>query len=287
MALMGLWSGDDLDLSAYLRRIGVADGPPPTLDTLRALHRAHTTSIPFENLEIILGRGLPLDLASVQTKLIDSPRGGYCFEHVGLFAAALERLGFTFTPIIGRITLGADWTGRPATHALVIVEVDGVRHLCDVGFGRGPLEPIELRDGVEADQDGWRFRLGSSPVGDLFDTTRWTLSQFDGEWVERHSFVLTPQTPTDYRVGNHFVSTSPRSPFVTRPFVQRFAVDEHVTLDGDTVTTRRPDGSILTRNVAAEELPAILAESFAISLTSDDAASLVSLEASRRASADT
>ena len=282
---MGVWSGEDLDLAAYLTRIGVDADLPPTRETLGRLHRAHTTSIPFENLEIVLGRGLPLDVESVQRKMIRSQRGGYCFEHVGLFAAALERLGFAFAPVIGRVTLGAEWTGRPATHALIVVEVDGARFLCDVGFGRGPLEPIELRDGAEVDQKGWRFRLASAPVGDMFGTERWMLSQFDGEWVERHVFTLAPQTPIDYRVGNHFVSTSPRSPFVARPFVQRFAVAEHLTLDGDTVTVARPDGARTTRHLAAAELPDVLADSFGIALTSNDAASLVQVETARRAAA--
>ncbi len=62
---MGLWSGDDLDLAAYLDRVGFDDRPSPTVETLRRLHRLHTTTIPFENLEIILGRGIPLDLDTV------------------------------------------------------------------------------------------------------------------------------------------------------------------------------------------------------------------------------
>ncbi|WP_442905160.1 arylamine N-acetyltransferase family protein [Gordonia sp. MMO-8] len=279
---MGLWSGTDLDLPGYLRRIGFDGEPSRTLGTLERLHRLHTTSIPFENLEIILGRGIPLDLQSVQHKLVRSERGGYCFEHFVLFAAALERIGFVFTPIIGRVSLGADWSSRPATHALVVVEVSGIRYLCDVGFGRGPLVPIELRDGVETDQDGWRFRLSSDPIGDLFSTDRWTLWQHDERWIDRHVFTLAPQTPIDYRVGNHFVSTSPRSPFVARPFIQRFTPDEHHALDGDTLTTVRPDGSSASRSVPAPEVPDVLAGTFGITLTSDDAAALVEIEAARR-----
>ncbi len=218
--------------------------------------------------------------------MITSRRGGYCFEHVGVFAAVLERIGFTFTPVIGRVTLGADWRTRPATHALIVVEVHGDRFLVDVGFGRGPLEPIPLVSGADVDQDGWRFRLSSSPVDDLFGTDAWTLHQFDGDWIDRHVFTLAPQNPIDYRVGNHFVSTSPRSPFVTRPFVQRFTVDEHHTLDGDTLTTVRPDGSAESRTISASAVPDVLARIFGIALTSDDAAALVDIETARRSSSD-
>ncbi|MFE1596355.1 arylamine N-acetyltransferase [Nocardia sp. NPDC058705] len=100
------WQGDDLDLDAYLARIGY-DGPrTASVETLRALVRAHTTTIPFENLEIILGRGIPLDLASLQDKMIRQRRGGYCFENAALFAAALERLGFGVSGLSGRVTYG-------------------------------------------------------------------------------------------------------------------------------------------------------------------------------------
>jgi len=155
------WDGEQLDLDAYLHRIGFDGDPAPTLAALRALHRGHVTSIPFENLEIMLGRGVPLDLASVQDKLVRRRRGGYCFEHTRLFAAALERLGFGFTALTGRVSMGSENKFRPATHALLRVETadDERAWLCDVGFGAGPLEPLEFADGATATQGGgWRYR---------------------------------------------------------------------------------------------------------------------------------
>ncbi|MEU5876312.1 arylamine N-acetyltransferase [Spirillospora sp. NPDC047279] len=264
------WNGGELDLEAYLERIGYAGDRAPTVDTLRALQRAHTTSIPFENLEIMLGRPIPLDLAALQDKMVRSERGGYCYEHTKLFAAALERLGFTFTAVSARVTLGA--TGaRPATHAALLVTAAGDDRtwLCDVGFGGGPLEPIVFAAGSEADQDGWRFRLEHRP------DNLWALHQHGAEgWVERHTFPLTPQYTIDYVVGNHFVSTSPRSPFTTRPFAQRFGPKEHHVLDGTTWTTTRPDGSAESREVERAGVPALLAEVFGISLDEADAARL-------------
>lgn len=284
---MSTWHSDGLDFSAYLRRIG---GSPmvdsrPTLDTLRTLHMLHVLAIPFENLEIIAGRSVPLDLDAVQRKLVDSRRGGYCFEHVTLFAAALERIGFRFTALSGRVTLGADG-GRPATHALLVVELDdGSRHLCDVGFGRGPLTPIPLVDGVEEDQDGWRFRLSCESLGsdsEVFHPDQWTLWQHDADgWIDRHVFTLNPQYPIDFAVGNHFVSTAPRSPFRSRTFVQRFGIDEHHTLDGLTLTTTQPDGTRVESSIAADSLPEVLTSTFGIHLGSDDAATVVAAEAAR------
>ena len=281
---MTTWQGDELDLDAYLARIGFDGERVATAETLAALHRAHTTSIPFENLDIMLGRPIVLDLETLQNKLIRHNRGGYCYEHVTVFAAALERLDFRFTALAGRVTLGAEATARPRTHALIVVAFDDDRRwLCDVGFGRGPLEPIELIAGNEVEQDGWQLRLSSAPLGadaEVLHPDEWKLwqrSSVDGTvgWLDRHAFTLDPQYPVDYAVGNHFVSTSPRSPFTTRPFVQRFAADVQHVLDGTTWTTTNPDGSCFTRDVEVGDVPALLADTFGVELSGDDAAGLV------------
>lgn len=273
---MSPWRSTDLDLPAYLTKLGLSAPPEPTLAGLRALHRAHVTTIPFENLEIILGRPVLLDVSSVQDKLVGQRRGGYCFEHATLFAAVLDQLGFRFTALSGRVILGGDPESRPATHGLIVVEFDdGSRYLCDVGFGRGPLEPIPLADGTEVDQDGWAFRLTQSPLDDIFATPQWTLHQRGAEWITRHAFTLNPQFPIDFAVGSHFVSTSPRSPFTARTFVQRFAEGAHHTLDALTWTKQSPDGTEIIREVAPAEVPGLLADAFGIDLTSDDRAIIV------------
>mgnify|MGYP000668019983 CR=1 FL=1 len=279
------WDGDQLDLDALVARIGYDGELAPTRAVLDALHRAYTTTMPFENLEIMLGRSIPLDVESLQDKLVARRRGGYCFEHGALFAALLERLGFRFSALVGRVTMGAPPASRLATHALLAVEFDdGTRKLCDVGFGRGPLEPLELRDGLAVDQGGWRLRLDVEPLGadaGILSAQEWILrqrSEVDGEvgWLDRHHFALAPRYPIDFAVGNHYVSTSPRSPFTMRPFIQRFHADRQDTLDGATWTTIAPDGRIVAqRTVEIGEIPALLADVFDIELGADDAAALL------------
>ena len=83
-----------LDLDAYFNRIRWGGDTRPTYETLAQLVRAHMRYIPFENLDVLLGRGIRIDIESVQEKLVRAQRGGYCFEHATLFAAVLERLGF-------------------------------------------------------------------------------------------------------------------------------------------------------------------------------------------------
>jgi N-hydroxyarylamine O-acetyltransferase len=67
-----------LDIDAYLRRIGHSGALDPSRPTLEALHLAHASRIPFENLDILLGRPVRLDLASLQAKLVRDERGGSC-----------------------------------------------------------------------------------------------------------------------------------------------------------------------------------------------------------------
>ncbi|MEG9518937.1 arylamine N-acetyltransferase [Saccharopolyspora indica] len=271
------WNGEDLDLDAYLTRIGFEGDRAPTPETLRRLTYLHTTTIPFENLEIILGRPVLLDVKSLQDKLVRQRRGGYCFENSALFAAALEALGFGVTGLGGRIFTGPGDGLLPGTHAglRVTTAADERVWLCDVGFGSGPLEPVELTSGDdEIDVDGWRFRLdlGADDLGVQVATLH-HLTRDGGQY--RIAFTMTPQYRVDYAVGNHYVSTSAHSPFTTRPVVQRMHPEAHHMLDGLTLNTQHPDGTGETREVERAALPEILSETFDIDLDDADAKRLV------------
>ncbi|OEJ44845.1 acetyltransferase [Streptomyces agglomeratus] len=279
-----MWNGDALDLDAYLAHVGYEGDRSPTLETLRALHRAHVLGVRWENLDAVLRGDVPLDLATLENKLIRSPRGGYCFEHASLYAAALERLGFTFFAVLGRIRMGAPKM-LPTTHAMLIVEIDGRRWLSDIGFGASPLEPVELVDGPGGSEttDGvWAYRLRRGEVTPGADG--WTLYQptggREGEsddtgdgWMARHTFTLDPQYPVDFRTANHFIATSPHSPFSSRPFVQRVRPDRLHLLDNRTLTTVRPGaaGEPEVRELEPHEVPKVLSDVFGIDLTPDDA----------------
>lgn len=172
-----MWSGDELDLDAYLARIGIGEGGEgegargelrPDLETLYAVHRAHTAAIPFESLDVTLGRPVELDVTSLQDKLVHRRRGGYCYEQNSLLAAALQRIGFEVAGRGARNRARGD-TLLPVTHAVLVVTVEGEPWLCDAGYGYpGPFEPVPLgRPGAEVRQGSGRTpstrrRTGSS-----------------------------------------------------------------------------------------------------------------------------
>ena len=247
---------EGLDLEAYLQRIGHVGGLDPTIETLTALHRAHVLAIPFENLDILLGRPIRLDLTSLQTKLVRARRGGYCFEQNALFAAVLEHLGFAVTGLAARVSMGEE-RSTPRTHMILAVDIAGARWLSDVGFGGDTLlDPISFDEDGPVRQGAWAFRL--SDDGDV--RTLWGL-RADG-WMDLYSFTQEPQLPVDYEVANHYTSTWPRSPFVTKIIVQRSGLDERWMLIENELRVERPGGTEHWRVASGEERLSILADRF-------------------------
>jgi len=129
-------SDSQIDLDAYLTRIGYEGSREPTLENLIAIQFAHATSIPFENLSILFGQGVQLDLATLQDKIVCQCRGGYCFEQNGLALAVLQRLGFEATGLIGRVRwMVADEVAAPLTPMLIRVDFGDGSYIYDGGFG--------------------------------------------------------------------------------------------------------------------------------------------------------
>src|SRR5258708_28164785 len=147
------------DLEAYLARIDYSGDLKPSHPVLRELHLAHNLHIPFENLDVVLGRPINLDLESLQAKLVTGRRGGYCFEQNALFAAVLQRLGFSVTQLAARVRHDATRI-LPKSHMLLKVEAEGTAWIADVGFGtEGLLMPLPLTAGVANRPFHWIYRL--------------------------------------------------------------------------------------------------------------------------------
>jgi N-hydroxyarylamine O-acetyltransferase len=128
---------------AYLERIGYAGDVEPTLGVLAELQRAHMLTVPFENLDIALGRRLVLDRRANYAKIVERRRGGWCFELNGLFAWLLEQLGYRVTLLGSGVEGDRAVVGRELAHLLLRVDLDRP-YIVDVGFGEGPLEPVPL-----------------------------------------------------------------------------------------------------------------------------------------------
>lgn len=265
------WKIDRLDLPAYLSRIGDTADLAPDAATLARLHRAHVAAIPFENLDVALGRGVRVDLDGVQDKLVRRRRGGYCYEHAVLFAAVLARLGFTVDRYLARI--GDDpHRPRPRTHMTLRARSGSDAWLADVGFGAGLLEPIPWdTSGAERRQGGWAYRL-------LHHSDRWQLRErIGGEDVVLYSFTEEVQHASDITMANHFTSTHESSPFVGGPVVMR--KDDHLrrSLVGRRLTLTRPGEDNDERELTDAEFAEVLQADFGLYLAPADVDAMVGL----------
>ncbi|CAL9544291.1 hypothetical protein SUDANB121_04321 [Nocardiopsis dassonvillei] len=262
------WGVEALDLTAYLDRVGVPEQRPDG-EYLERLYGAHIRAFPFETVDALLGRAPAVDVRGVQEKFLGGGRGGYCFEHGVLFAAALERLGFEVHRRLGTVGPAGE---NARTHLLVEVVLDGRRILTDPGFGSGMRRPIELRDGARSDGGGMAFGIARVPRGRSWG---WELRKLrNGEWDALHVTHESEVYPVDLVAGNHFVATHPDSVFRKMLVVTGFLPDGvHVSLTQSSVTLRAPGAPTRHEKPAPADLDPWL-DRLGVHLTGDDRALL-------------
>lgn len=263
-----------LDLDAYFERIGYTGSRAPTIETLRAISYAHVSRIPFENLDVLLGRPIQLELEALEAKLVHARRGGYCFEQNGLLLAVLEALGFSVRPLSARVRVNRPREMTPPrTHLCLRVELEGESWIADVGVGAWSLTaPIRLaldetqptpheprRIVAEGDWDGLVRR---GPSARLFHQIR-----LGDAWQDVCELTLEEMPPIDRVVSNWYTSTHPLSHFKGALLVARASPTGRVTLLDDGLTHRTHGGTAETRTLTTRaELLAALTDEFGLVL---------------------
>lgn len=217
-----------MDVQAYLDRIGYRGALSPSMETLKALHRAHLLAVPFENLDILLGRPIALDEASLFEKIVLRKRGGFCYELNGLFSLLLTMLGFDVTLLSAR-TVENDKPGPEFDHLVLLVFLE-TRRLADVGFGDSFLAPLNLDEKKKQVQDDVAYRL-------VREAELWTFLRrgIDGEWVIRYHFTLEARQLNDFEEMCVYHQTSPDSIFTKKRLISRATPDGRITLSGNTL----------------------------------------------------
>lgn len=251
----------------YLQRLGYSKPPAPTLDNLRGLQLRHVCVFAFESLSTLLHQPVPIDLASVERKVLLDGRGGYCYELNQMFLALLQELGFDARGITGRVVMGGPPDARTArTHRLTLVTLGGVRYITDVGFGgMVPSGPLLLDS--EADQaTAHEFYRLTHNADDSY--TLW--AEVAGEWRGLYVFDLQVQADIDYEIGNWYVSTHPGSPFLGQLKVALLAPGKRYTLNNAHYAVHYLDRPSKKRTIKqADELLVLLRETFGIRLPVD------------------
>jgi N-hydroxyarylamine O-acetyltransferase len=199
-----------LDFDAYLERIGLGSSDLPTW---QVVHRAHVTSIPFENLDSHRGIPVSLEPEDIERKMVAERRGGYCFEHNLLLASAIAHLGLRVEPMLARVRVsGAPPEARPLGHLVLrVTDGDDKQWQADVGFGLGTLlDPIPFGPAPDTvhEQSGWSFRVVEDGPELVLQT------RGPSGWSDVYGFVPRPVPRVDIEVSNWWTCTNPRSPFV-------------------------------------------------------------------------
>lgn len=240
-------------LAAYLRRIGLDSAVPPTRDGLERVMAAHIAAIPFENLDVFLGRRAARGIEAIHAKLVEGRRGGWCYEQNGLLGWALEEMGFEVTRLAARVN---KTEGEAGGHLTLRVHVDAQNWLVDVGFGGSQASPLPLEAHNTKHEpysvslsrrDGW-WRYTEDPGGKPFF----------------YEFREEPADPDRLAHWNTWQETDPGSNFVGNLVAQRRLGREHIVLRGRVLTERGAAGERVRLLGDGAELDGVLRARFGL-----------------------
>jgi N-hydroxyarylamine O-acetyltransferase len=246
-----------MDLKAYFDRIGFEGEVRPDLATLVALHRAHLQAIPYENLDVQLGRPLTTDPAAAFDKIVGRRRGGWCYEMNGLFGTVLSEIGFKVTRMAGaamRELLGDIVIGN---HLVLLVELDGQPWIADVGFGDGALEPFRLRPGA-LEFAGYSFQLEAMGEG------WWRFHNHEFGGAKSFDFQVAPADPDLLSGRCEWLQYAPDSHFVLNAVVQRYLGETILQMRGRVLRRVSPEGVTQETIGSADEWVAVLVRDFGL-----------------------
>jgi N-hydroxyarylamine O-acetyltransferase len=248
-----------MNVAAYLRRINYDGATQPTAETLRELHRAHLLAVPFENLDIHLGREIVLDAERLYAKVIERRRGGFCYELNGTFAGLLRALGFDVRMLAAGVSRDDGSFGPLFDHMALLVQLDEP-WLADVGFGEGFREPLRLDSEDEQAQAFGAYRV-------RHDGEWRILERREAEaWQPEYRFTLQSYEYSDYNEMCRYHQTSPQSSFTQKRVCTLATATGRVTLTNNRLITTTSDGR-QERELANElEIAAVLREQFGVVL---------------------
>lgn len=207
-----------IDPSGLLTRLGVA-ARPPSVAALTELHRRFVETVPYENLDIVLGRPPSIDPATSIRRIV-AGRGGYCYHLNGAFAELLTALGYEVTRHVGGVQGPNGAPHVDGNHLALTVRLDDATWLVDVGLSDCLHEPLPLTAG-EYRQGQFRYRLTASAVAE----GGWRLEHDPRGSFVGMDFAAPAATIDDFAPMHAHLSGSPDSPFVRTLCVARRDAD--------------------------------------------------------------
>ena len=223
-----------MDLDRCMKRIGYSGARTPNIDVLRDLQLAFLIHVPFENLDIHLGRKIVLSPEGIFEKIVSKRRGGFCYECNILFSRLLTAIGFQVAYLSARM-LNGDEVNPEFDHMVLQVHLDE-DYLVDVGNGQSAREPLRIDGSNVVASEGRMYRVGArDEVHALY------VGQTQAAWTPRYLFTLTPREAAEFEGMCRYHQTSPDSPFAKHQVATIATGDGRVTLRDMHLSTTRGD----------------------------------------------
>ncbi|MCL1127369.1 arylamine N-acetyltransferase family protein [Shewanella surugensis] len=249
-----------MNKKVFLSRIGFEGKVSNSFESLTKLQECFLGAIPFENIDIIEKKPLDFSTSKVFDKIVTHKRGGVCFENNSLFFSALRALGFDVRVIEAEMFPGASFKGH-FDHMSLIVTLDEVEYLVDVGNGKYFGDPISIHSHAET--------TGEECIH--YKVMRYGISDFvlcfneADTWKYRYAFRLASKNISDFQQVSHFIETSPESIFTQKLLVTVYKHSQRITLSGDRLLITDQSGLQTEKVVQDSEQAKVLKGYFGIS----------------------
>lgn len=257
---------NEMQIRQYLQRIEYDGILSPDLSVLSGLQWAHITHIPYENLDILAGIPLSLDVEDLFQKIIVKKRGGYCFELQGLYGELLKSIGFSLTQYSARF-MDKPGVVQMRRHRVLVVSVENTRYLTDVGIrSESPRCPLRLVQN-ELQSDGiceYRFQKDSF--------YGWVLCQKERgkAWKPMYGFTEEPQIDDDFVMPSFYCERHPASTFNKFMKISIFSGESNFTLVDGVFQEYRNAKVLLRKRLTSQlEMQTILKTYFGLEESSD------------------
>jgi N-hydroxyarylamine O-acetyltransferase len=252
----------------YHKRIDYQGGMEPNEENLALLQYSHLLNVPYENLDILKGERISLDIDNLYDKIVKRRRGGYCFELNRLFGWLLLEMGYGVTNYVARYFRGESGIPKRRHHVLRVECADKKEYLCDVGVGAViPMCPIPYQNGANfdqnntiIDQNGAKYALKKD---DIFGKI--LIEPHDNGWRWVYSFEELPQHEVDFTFASFWCEFAKESPFNKKYMLSIRRPGKRITIDD--FTLKEFENSKVTERILFEgERKKALLEIFGIDL---------------------
>jgi N-hydroxyarylamine O-acetyltransferase len=234
-----------VDVDKYLARIKFRGPAQVSLESLFQLQQSHLLTVPFENLDIHLGKKIFPE--NNFEKIVARNRGGFCYELNGLFHDLLQTLGYQVTLASARVYSAEKGYGPEFDHMVILVSVDDQKFLVDVGFGEFAFSPLPMiLDEV------WHDRRGDFVISAYGENDYVVTRISEGKFIPQYAFSETVRTPGDFAGMCLYHQTSPASHFTQKRLCSLPTGEGRITLTGNTLRITSAEG-VTEINLASEK----------------------------------